>query len=68
MLCFRLLSVLFLHFVTSTLLVMQVFSNVFTTGNSIRHHVMGGMDLGLYFILREGEQQQCVFAAGCEWW
>ena len=29
---------------------------------------MGGMDLGLYFILREGEQQQCVFAAGCEWW
>jgi len=49
-----------------TLLVLQVFSNVFTTGNSIRHIMASsGMDLGLYFILRAGEQQY-VFAAGCE--
>lgn len=63
---FWLLSILFLHFVMLTLLVLQVFSNVFTTGNSIRHIMASsGMDLGLYFILRAGEQQY-VFAAGCE--
>jgi len=52
----------------SMLLVVQVFSYVFITGSSIRHIMASsGMDLGLYFILREGEQQY-VFAAGCELW